>query len=203
MKYPKLRELKEAITAIFSKRYTTRFPFEPHEPADGFRGKPIPDDEWCTGCEACSEVCPAEAIVIEDDTESKKRKITRFYDRCIYCGLCESECPQPTKGVVLSGEYDLADYSRENMNTVQEFDLITCDKCGGVIATEKQLLATAKKMGPALASTNIEMILTRQSELGIISQPPVKKRDVYTRSDIFIYLCPSCRHKVYVFDAKR
>lgn len=202
MRYPKLRELKEAVTAVFSKRYTTRFPKEPHEPAEGFRGKPVPDDEWCIGCEACKEVCPAEAIIIEDDLEAEKRIIKRLYDRCIYCGQCQSECPQDPPGVVLTKEYDLADYTTENMKTIQEFKLIVCSKCGEPVATEKQLLATAKRMGPALASANPDLILTRQNELGR-PQPPVLKRKEDTRSDIFVFLCPSCRHKVYTVDANK
>ena len=203
MRYPKLRELKEAITAIFSKRYTSRFPYEPHEAPEGFRGKPIPDDEWCIGCEACSEVCPAEAIVIEDDIRSEKRKIIRYYGRCIYCGQCESECPQPKPGVVLSREYDFSDYSTDSMQMTQEFKLVVCSKCGSPVATEAQLLATAKRIGPALAYTNPEMILARKNtEIGL-NQLPVIRRKEDTRSDIFVFLCPTCRHKVYTAEADK
>ena len=66
MKYPKLRELKEAIKSLFSKPYTTKFPFEPHEGFDGFRGKPKYFEEYCVGCGACSEVCPGLAITVID-----------------------------------------------------------------------------------------------------------------------------------------
>ncbi|MFH1415271.1 MAG: 4Fe-4S binding protein [Elusimicrobiota bacterium] len=199
MIYPKLRELKEAVIAIFSRRYTSRFPAEAYVPADGYRGKPEPDDEWCIGCEACSEVCPADAIEIEDDLHRGKRIITRMYDRCIFCGQCESECPQPKPGVVMTKEYDLAGYSKETMKTVQEFDLVVCSKCGAAVGTEAQLLATAKRMGPALASTSPEMILIRQKETGR-KQPPVRKRKQDTRADILVFLCPSCRHKVYTVE---
>ena len=202
MKYPKFQELKEALKALFSRRYTTMFPLKPHKAAEGFRGKPVPDNEVCIGCEACSEICPAEAIVIENKTAISKRIISRLYDRCIYCGQCEAKCPQPSPGVALTGEYDFADYTTENMKSVQEFELIVCGKCQGPVGTRKQLLAAAKRIGPALASSNPNMILVRQDEIGI-TQPPVKTRKEDTRADIFMFLCPSCRHKVYVSEANK
>lgn len=202
MKLPKLRELKEAIIAIFSKRYTTEFPKKPQEAAEGFRGKPVPDDEWCMGCEACSEACPTEAILIEDAPGKEKRTITRLYDRCIFCGECESVCPQESPGVVLTKEYDFCDYTKDNMKAVQEFKLIVCSKCGKPVAPEKQLKETARRMGPALASTNPELILVHQNSMGL-HQPPTRKRKQETRADIFEFLCPSCRHKVYTTEAKK
>ena len=202
MRYPKLRELKEALTAVFSKRYTTRFPKVAHKPPKGFRGKPEPDEEWCIGCEACMEVCPANAIVIEDDRAGGKRIIRRFYDKCIFCGQCESECPQEKPGVVMSTQYDLADYTADSMQTVQEFELIVCSRCGASIGTRDQLLQTSKRIGPALSSANPEMILVRQKSIGF-GQHPSKKREEFTRADIFAFLCPSCRHKVYTEEANR
>ena len=43
------------------------------------------DEEQCTACEACEEVCPMDAITIEE---------TAFVnvDRCIGCGLCITRC---------------------------------------------------------------------------------------------------------------
>ncbi len=200
MKLPKLRELKEALKAVFSPRYTTKFPDVKHKAAPGFRGTPVPDEDWCIGCEACMEVCPAEAIEINDSTKEETRKILRLYDRCIYCGQCEEKCPRPQPGVKLTREYDMAGYSRDEMNVIQEFKLIVCSKCGESVATEDQLIATARRMGPALASANPDLILTRQNKRGF-PQPPVKKREVFYRSDILEFLCPACRHKVYSLEA--
>lgn len=44
------------------------------------------DKSTCTGCEACLNACPTEAIVMEDG----KAKIT---DDCVDCGACVDECP--------------------------------------------------------------------------------------------------------------
>ncbi len=201
MKLPKLRELREAITAVFSRRYTSRFPKKPHKAAEGYRGKPVPDDDWCIGCEACCRVCPTGAIEIEDSPEKSERVIKRLYDRCVFCGQCELLCPQPEPGVRMTGEYDMADYRRDRMKSEQRFNLMVCSKCKNPVATEKQLLSSIEKMGPALAAASPEMLLARQKGIGMGS-PPVIKRKYTTRADIFIFLCPSCRHEVYRTEAE-
>ena len=46
----------------------------------------IVDKEKCTGCKSCIEVCPVDAIKIEND----KAVIS---DECVECGACVNECP--------------------------------------------------------------------------------------------------------------
>lgn len=45
------------------------------------------DAEKCTGCEACLESCPSEAIVMEGD------KAVINADNCVDCAVCVDECP--------------------------------------------------------------------------------------------------------------
>ena len=40
----------------------------------------------CTGCDSCAEVCPVEAIKIEND----KAKVDET--ECVDCGTCLDEC---------------------------------------------------------------------------------------------------------------
>jgi len=44
------------------------------------------DKEKCTACGACVDVCPVDAITIED-------KAVVDEDTCIDCGTCVDECP--------------------------------------------------------------------------------------------------------------
>jgi ferredoxin len=45
------------------------------------------DGEKCTGCEACIDACPSEAIAMADD------KAGIIADNCVDCGVCVDECP--------------------------------------------------------------------------------------------------------------
>ena len=94
MKYPKLRELKEAITALIKGPYTTKFPFKPHVPEKRFRGKPEYFKDGCVGCRACAEVCPTGCIEVKDmpDAEPPLRRLELRYDSCIFCGQCQAAC---------------------------------------------------------------------------------------------------------------
>ena len=46
----------------------------------------IVDSEKCTGCGNCVEVCPVEAIELNDVAKVDE-------ETCVYCGACISECP--------------------------------------------------------------------------------------------------------------
>ena len=78
MKYPKIREIGEAVVSLFSPAYTTSFPYKPHTPYKNFRGKPVVDDSECVGCETCVNVCPSKAITFHDD---KEKKVERVYPK--------------------------------------------------------------------------------------------------------------------------
>lgn len=201
MKYPKLRELREAVRSLISKPYTTKFPHSAHIPFPKFRGKPQPDDKECIACGACALVCPSRAIEIKDNLnqEFPAREVIWHYDLCVFCGQCERLCTTK-KGVKLSLEYDLAATDRTTLFSKVEKEFLLCEDCGSVVAPKAQLVWLLKKLGP-IASGNFNIIYTSQNNLEIsedLSSGLTSKE--LQRTDLYRILCPKCRHLVLVFN---
>ncbi len=196
MRLPKLRELKEAITAVISPRFTTRFPAEPCVVPDGFRGKPEFDDETCIGCGACVNVCPTNALTMEDcpGEDPPVRKITQRVDACIFCGNCSDNCTTED-GINLSEQWDLATLDREDLKEVRDYDLQLCEKCGAIIGTKKHLAWLYETLGP-LAYTNPSLLMGRGDRLATdkrdIPADRTSTADISTDDQMRI-LCPKCK----------
>ena len=193
------RILKEAVKALISGPYTTKYPFEPHVPAERFRGKPKFHDDDCMGCTACAEVCPADAIDVEDSVESGTRELIYHADICIFCGQCEANCPTE-KGIQLSQEYDLACFSRSDCDERVSKTLAICESCGEIIGTREQIIWLAKKLGP-LAYSNPTLFLSYLQDTRLVGEmlKPAPRAEV-SRADRFNILCPKCRREVVIKD---
>lgn len=199
MKYPKIRELKEAVVSLVTPPYTTKFPHEPHVPFENFRGKPEVDDKNCVGCETCANVCPPNAITIKDDKDTGTRFITRDYGKCIFCGMCQQHCIT-RKGVVLSDKiFDLAVFERDKIVEQQEKKLLICKHCGAVITTEEHIHFIHKKLGAkAFASTLNLNILNDELKLASREDTEIEVRDGLKRKDMFNVICPNCLRSVLI-----
>jgi len=194
LRLPKLRELKEAVTAVLSPRFTTRFPAKPCVVPEKYRGKPEFDLDTCIGCGACVNVCPTEALTQTDvlHADPPVRKITLRYDTCIFCGNCRDNCTTET-GIKLSSQWDLAGLDREAMAETHEFELQLCEKCGALIGTKKHLVWLYEKLGP-LAYTNPSLLLAKSGELLTEPQDVHKQPEkVVQTSDFMRILCPKCK----------
>jgi hydrogenase-4 component H len=195
MRKPKLRELGEAIRAIFLGPYTSKFPFKPSPPAPAFRGKIEFNFDECVLCGACVEVCPASARAQVDDKVKRVRREIHYQERCIYCGQCVAYCTTK-KGITHTTEFDLAQIKNEGYDNAIEKELILCEKCGEVITTRAHLLWIAKRVGE-LAYSNPNLFLVLSQEYGEESIP--KSTDVPPyRSEHLRFLCPTCRRSVYI-----
>lgn len=196
MRYPKLRELKEAIKALIKGPYTSRFPFEPHTPYERFRGRPYFHEKDCTGCTACAQVCPTKAIDFEDDAISGKRRLTVHWDICIFCGQCQANC-LTGKGILLSQEYAFATIkNREALNDSVEKEFVFCECCQEAVLPHDQYMWLAKRLGPlSFSNSSLIMFYLRSMGLALKSRIFPKKEEEFNRADRIKILCPRCRRK--------
>ncbi len=203
MRLPKLRELKEAVTAVISPRFTTEFPAKPCIVPDKYRGKPEFDLDTCIGCGACVNVCPSpNCLTMVDDLEANPpvRKIMHQTSACIFCGNCHEYCTTET-GINLSNKWDLATLDKESLYETHEFELQMCEKCGELIGTKKHLVWLYEKLGP-LAYTNPTLLIAKsgqlQTQLGDIHQPPDKDIEEVQTGDFMRILCPKCKCEINI-----
>lgn len=52
---------------------------------------PLPTIDWerCTGCHACVELCPTNALA-----QIQGKAVLAFPDACTYCTACQDVCPE-------------------------------------------------------------------------------------------------------------
>jgi len=195
MRYPKLRELREAIKALVKGPYTSRFPYKPHIPFERFRGRPYFHEEDCIGCTACCQVCPSGALAFKDNRT--KRVLIYEMDLCIFCGQCQANCPTE-KGIMLSNEFDLATTGkRQDLKETIEKEFAICECCGEPIVPVDQYDWVAKRLGP-LSFANASLLIFYLRSLGLAIKEkvlPKKECQEVTRASRIKIICPSCRRE--------
>ncbi len=198
MKYPKLRELREAVISLVTPAYTTSFPSKEHVPEEKFRGKPEVSEDDCVGCMSCANVCPPCAITVSDDTETGIRTIVRDYGRCIFCGQCEAFCITG-EGVKLSNKiYDIATFDRANSVETQTRELLLCSNCGDVITTKEHVQFLFRKLGTRGYSSTLALNVFNETFIRDPKSVEVAVQDEVKRKDMFNIICPNCQRSLQV-----
>ena len=103
--------LRRAVSHIFTKPATTKYPFvKPTLPED-FRGLQVFDINLCVSCGLCSRDCPAKAIEMVE-VEGKRRPSFKL-DQCIFCYQCAESCPR--NAIKSSVFYELATTDKSSL----------------------------------------------------------------------------------------
>ena len=201
MRYPKIRELVEAVKALLTGPYTSK---KPSEPAMRFRGKPEYSDEGCIGCAACALFCPGRAIEVSDviTKDRATRKMILHLDECHYCGQCSALCTtrdDNPPGIKHTTKYDLASFDRRDMvSTTDEKELTLCEVCGAVVTTRAHLNWLAKRLGP-LAFSNPTLFVASLKNMGFSEGVLETVKDaLFKRSDRIKVLCSKCRRSTTI-----
>lgn len=78
----------------------------------------IIDKNKCTGCTACTNICPKKAITLVEDNEGFKHPVIDK-DKCINCGLCKRKCPVLNKKENKSINECYVGYNKDNKEKEQ------------------------------------------------------------------------------------
>ena len=189
------RILKQAVQAVFSPAFTTRFPAEPFEPQEAFRGRPRFNVDACIGCGACSQVCQPKCIEVIDDLDSTppRRVLIQHLDACIVCGQCERYCPTQ-EGIRMTREWDFAGFGPEDFEERIEKELVMCEICGDVLAPADQLYWLAERLGP-VSFANPTLAMFSGQRLGYVEQGVSNSSVTTLRSDRMAIQCPKCKRQ--------
>ncbi|MEO0021675.1 MAG: 4Fe-4S dicluster domain-containing protein [candidate division WOR-3 bacterium] len=192
---PKVRELIEALRAVFTGPFTTKFPKAVDSVHPNFRGILKFREDRCICCGACSQVCPTDARELILDREKRVMRNIHHADRCIYCAQCVKGCP--TEAIYHTPEFDLSRTERGGWDTMVEKELIYCEACGEPFATREQLLHIGRKVGD-LINANPTLLLVHYQQLGLAVLESAPAGALPYRSGTMRILCPDCRRRVYM-----
>ena len=129
---------------------------------EGFRGDPHVDQGKCIGCSACANVCPADAIEIEDGGTAR---VVRFMRQaCVFCASCQDVCP--TKAVELRSGDTAWFRERGASKSEATLPLARCGICGEGFIPEAQIAWAMKTVSDKRALTQADRVAL-QGRLGV------------------------------------
>ena len=138
---------------IFNKPITQEYPEFKRPVYPRFRGRHrlhVHENglEKCVGCSLCAAACPADCIRVvpaentPDNRVSAGERYARIYEinmsRCIFCGYCELACP--FDAITLGNEYEISEYSRDDL--IYTKDMLLAEPMKKIPVADRELYDT-------------------------------------------------------------
>lgn len=105
--------IKEAVKNLFKKPVTSKFPEDPVDTPNGYRGRISFNSGKCIGCGMCIRVCSPGAITKTIKNIEGGQEITMEFDlgSCTFCGMCSDFCPKKTISLTKDSQMVVLDKS--------------------------------------------------------------------------------------------
>lgn len=131
---------------------TIRYPYDKPLVTESFRGAIEVDPSKCTGCGACTRICPPKALSLI--REGSTLTLRYFVGRCIFCGMCADICPE--KAIEITKEFELAADEIHELYSDVEHEVHVCKRCGSIF-TSKKLLNKVKSTVEILSDDILDL----------------------------------------------
>ena len=106
-----LKGLCTVFKHLFIPAVTLEYPEKRPDLPERFRGKH--SLKGCIACGTCVKACPANAIILEKNSENKLVSFKVDLKKCIFCGNCQYYCP--VKAIKLGKEFELGTSDSANL----------------------------------------------------------------------------------------
>ena len=108
------------------------------------------DPDICTGCGACADVCPVNAIEISQN--ESYFILHHLYGICLYCRQCSKNCPE--RAISFSGVVDTTKFTTKlNSDNNANIKVETCKRCGAAYAPKPLLFKVKRSLETLLVET--------------------------------------------------
>jgi len=109
--------LKVALSNLFKKPSTVKYPQVPVEAADKYRGRISYDGDKCKNCGMCQKVCSPGAITTVEEETADGKDIHFAFDltSCTFCGMCQDFCSD--HAITLTKDYHMVSSDPEDLIT--------------------------------------------------------------------------------------
>ncbi len=104
-------------------------------------GQVLVNEDACTLCMSCPQVCPTRALTDAGD----KPQLRFVEDLCVQCGLCQTACPEDAIQLEPRFLYDREE--RRQLRVLNEEEPFRCISCGKPFATPSVINRMTERLG--------------------------------------------------------